>query len=118
MLCKFFTGLLIGDGPFLLTVNLIGYYPNADVLSSIFLDIVEPHINIMKGVKVGHIIHQKDCMRIPQVARDEASESLLASCVPELQADGPVGYYYVFGEKINANGGLNHMSTTLWVGSN
>ena len=108
----------MSDGSFLFTINLIADNPNTDIFSSIFLDVVEPHIDIMKGIQVGHIIHQKDRMRIPQVARNEASESLLASCVPELQANGPVSYDYIFGEEIDANGGLNNKWATLWVESN
>lgn len=65
MLCKFLAGLLVSDGSFLFTINLIANDPNADIFSSIFLDVIEPHIDIMKGVQVGHIIHQKDRMRIP-----------------------------------------------------
>ena len=72
----------------------------------------------MKGIEVGHIIHQKDGMRIPQVPRDEAPKSLLARGVPELEADGLVGYDYIFGEEVDADGGLNDKRATLWVESN
>lgn len=108
----------MSDGSFLFAINLIADDPYADIFTSVFLDVVEPHVDIMKGVEVGHIIHQKDRMRIPQVARDEASESLLACRVPELQADGPVGDDYIFGEEIDADGGLNGKWGTLWVESN
>ena len=118
MLCKFLTCLLISDSSFLFAINLIADDPYADIFSSVFLDVVEPHVDIMKGVQVGHIIHQKDRMRIPQVPRDETSESLLACRVPELQADGPVGDDYIFGKKIDADGGLNDKWATLWVESN
>ena len=57
-------------------------------------------------------------MRIFLVARNEGLESFLTSSVPGLQPDHFALHCDVFGDEIDADGGLVKMKITFLVGSN
>jgi hypothetical protein len=56
-----------------------------DVLPSILLDVVEPHVEVLEAVSVGDVVDQEDGVGVTQVSGDQTAETLLASSVPELQ---------------------------------
>ena len=60
----------------------------------------------MKGVCVGDVVDDDGDRRISDVGRNERPEALLAGCVPQLKADGPVLQVHRLGQEVDADGRL------------
>lgn len=96
--------LLLGDVS-IGEVNLVGKEGDNNAVTALVLDIVHPLLYALEGVAVGDIIDDNGHRGIANVVGDEGLESLLASGVPELEADGLLLEEDVLGDEIDADGG-------------
>ena len=51
------------------------------------LDLRHPISDALKGAAIAHIIHKQDALCTTEIRRRDRAETLLASCVPDLQLD-------------------------------
>ena len=54
---QFFLCLFRGYCPLFSLINLVADDENADVLSSVLFDVVEPHVDVVKGIRIGNVIY-------------------------------------------------------------
>eukprot|EP00356_Strombidium_inclinatum_P009785 CAMPEP_0170481290 /NCGR_PEP_ID=MMETSP0208-20121228/1788_1 /TAXON_ID=197538 /ORGANISM="Strombidium inclinatum, Strain S3" /LENGTH=198 /DNA_ID=CAMNT_0010753963 /DNA_START=52 /DNA_END=649 /DNA_ORIENTATION=- len=78
-------GLLGGDLSFIRQVALVSDQDNAHVFVGEPLDLMHPLLHIIKGLAVGHVVHDDDAVGSTVVACCERAEAFLAGCVPNLE---------------------------------
>lgn len=92
---QFFFGVIAANGPLFVLVYLVANDDHVDIIPPILFYVVEPHVQVLEAVAVGHVVDQEDRVGVTQITRDQTSETLLPSCVPELQAHRLLLYAHV-----------------------
>ena len=70
------------------THSLIGFVPYQHLehgSTTIPLNLLQPHVDRLEGLVAGYIVHYDDCVCRSVVAVRDGAESLLPSCVPDLE---------------------------------
>lgn len=103
--------LALGD------VRFVAHQENQGVLAPGFPYEVQPFVNAFEGRPEGDVEDDEAGVCISDVGGDECSEPLLSGCVPELQSEGLSFDLHGFGDKVDADCGLNISCVTLEVNS-
>ena len=98
--------LFFSDLP-LTNVGLVSDQEDHRILSSRLPHEIQPFINSLQGWTQTHINHYQTSIGISYIARDERSEALLTSSIPELQSQGFALNLHSFGDEIDSYGGLS-----------
>eukprot|EP00303_Exanthemachrysis_gayraliae_P009107 CAMPEP_0206003608 /NCGR_PEP_ID=MMETSP1464-20131121/3468_1 /ASSEMBLY_ACC=CAM_ASM_001124 /TAXON_ID=119497 /ORGANISM="Exanthemachrysis gayraliae, Strain RCC1523" /LENGTH=533 /DNA_ID=CAMNT_0053376987 /DNA_START=147 /DNA_END=1744 /DNA_ORIENTATION=+ len=69
-------------------VALVAHEELVDVLRSVPVNLVQPRLDVLEGLRVGHVVHHDDAVGTAVVAARDGAEALLARGVPDLQLDG------------------------------
>ncbi len=101
--CQFFA-LGFSNVP-ILEVDFVGQEGNDDPVSPLVLDVVYPLLDALEGGAIGDIIDDDGYGSISDIVGYECLEPLLASSVPQLQADSLVLEEDVLGDEVDADGG-------------
>jgi hypothetical protein len=56
-----------------------------DSFASISLNFLQPLLDVVEGLRIGHIVHDNDAMRATVIGRSDRSEAFLASSIPDLE---------------------------------
>lgn len=80
-----------------------------------FLEQFQPHPDVLQRVLLGDIVHKDNALCIFEVCGDQASVSLLACCVPHLQAVNLAISANVFDIEVDAHRCLGYALLTLCV---
>ena len=71
----------------LLHIDLVSHEHDRDVLADAH-QVAEPHWHVLVGNATGHIKHDDGALALNVVSIAEASELLLARCVPHVELEG------------------------------
>jgi hypothetical protein len=115
---KLFLYFLFLNCAFFVEIVFVANEEDEDVVASVLLDVVHPDAEVVEAFAAGDVVDEKDGVGVAEVAGDETFEAFLASSVPELEADGALVDDDVFGDEVDAYGGLHILTRTLCMLSN
>ena len=61
-----------------------------DIFVCMLLYLTQPRLHVVKSARVRRIVNQQDAVRALIITLSDCSKSFLASCVPNLQFNGPI----------------------------
>ena len=79
---KTYLGHGVLDNLLVLHIALVADEQLVHALRGITVDLLQPLLDVVEGVHVGHIVHHADTMRTTVIGRRDGSESFLTSGVP------------------------------------
>jgi hypothetical protein len=68
-------------------IGLVTDQQLVDIFSGVPVDLVQPLLDIVEGVRIRHVVNDNDTVGTAVVRRSNGSETLLSSGIPNLQFD-------------------------------
>ena len=103
-LLRVVVGLLDGDFPGVLVVDLVADEEGHSVVAGVPPDFLHPVLDVVEGLLPRDVVHEEDQLAVPVEYFVQRFVRLLPSCVPNLELNDFVFYLQQEGAEFDSNG--------------
>jgi hypothetical protein len=69
-------------------IALVAHQQLVHVVGGVSVDLVQPLLDVVERIHVGHVVHNNDAVRATVVRAGDSAEPLLTGSIPDLQLNG------------------------------